>query len=172
MTNRDIKRFWKRIDKARGAPCWLWTGACSSFGHGHIKIAGKLVGTHRVSWLIHKGDIPNGLCVLHKCDVPACTRPSHLFLGTKADNIRDMEAKGRRIPISGERHRVRLHPELVRGESNGRARLNAAQVIEIRAKSDKTTIAEIAREYGMSEGAIRHIVKRRHWSHIKEVAEG
>jgi hypothetical protein len=86
-------RFWSRVDKTDG--CWLWTGWTSRFGYGRIKRDNRECLTHRVSWELTNGPIPDGMCVLHRCDVPACVRPDHLFLGTKTDNAADRTAKGR-----------------------------------------------------------------------------
>ena len=90
-------RFWRFVAKSEG--CWLWTGANTGspmkygrIGDGTGKGALK---AHRASWLIHFGAIPNGLWVLHKCDNPLCVRPDHLFLGTRADNMKDAFDKGR-----------------------------------------------------------------------------
>lgn len=86
-------RFWQRVEKTDG--CWRWTGPLHAFGYGLIWRGGNNVGAHRISWEIHVGPIPDGLFVLHRCDNPPCVRPDHLFLGTQADNIHDMVAKGR-----------------------------------------------------------------------------
>lgn len=101
-------RFWAKVDKTEG--CWLWI-AGSRGQYGSIKISGQVVDAHRVSWQLAYGAIPDGLCVCHKCDVPLCVRPDHLFLGTKLDNNRDMYAKGR--GQRGDRSGLRLHPEAV-----------------------------------------------------------
>lgn len=89
------KRFWSHVDKTDG--CWLWTGADKgALGHGRFYVKGKRTKVHRFSWELANGPIPPGLFVLHRCDNGACVRPDHLFLGTQADNIRDMDSKGRR----------------------------------------------------------------------------
>lgn len=94
-------RFFAKVDRPDDTECWFWRGARQASGHGHFYWGGPASGgrrtiqAHRASWQLHRGSIPDGLCVLHKCDVPWCVNPDHLFLGTKADNTHDMLAKGR-----------------------------------------------------------------------------
>lgn len=76
-------------------PCLLWTGRKSKDGYGKINRKGKTLSAHRYSWTLVNGPIPEGLFVLHKCDVPTCINPDHLFLGTHQDNMDDMKNKGR-----------------------------------------------------------------------------
>lgn len=87
------KQYWSKVLKTDG--CWSWVGAKHRHGYGQIRVNKKLLAAHRVSWLLHYGQIPDGMCVLHKCDNPECTNPEHLFIGTMKDNSRDMMAKGR-----------------------------------------------------------------------------
>src|SRR5947207_548479 len=75
--------------------CWIWTGARSLNGYGVMGMPHINRNAHRISWEIHRGIIPNKICVLHRCDTPSCVNPDHLFLGSLKDNTRDMVKKGR-----------------------------------------------------------------------------
>ena len=86
-------RFWGNIDKS-GA-CWEWKKHKHKNGYGGLRYKGKQEYSHRVAWIISFGDIPDGLYVCHRCDNPSCCNPSHLWLGTPADNMHDRDAKGR-----------------------------------------------------------------------------
>lgn len=117
-------RYGRFIEKVIFGPtdCWYWIGNRIRSGYGMFKDGGKNKVAHRVSWELHRGLIPAGMDVLHKCDVRCCVNPDHLFLGTALDNARDMIAKGR--------HRFVGPP---RGEKNPRTKLSDAQVDEMRA---------------------------------------
>ena len=106
-----VSRFHSRYEIDQATGCWNWTGRLNHSGYGII--AGEIKGkryvpagvnmmAHRVSWIIHNGeipksDLPHGTVVRHKCDNPKCVNPAHLLLGTQADNVRDMIARGRRV---------------------------------------------------------------------------
>src|SRR3990172_937528 len=84
--------------------CWRWIGNIDCHGYGRIKSGGKSHKAHRLSWQLHKGDIPLGLCVCHICDHTWCVNPEHLFLGTYGENTLDMFSKGRANPPKGDHH--------------------------------------------------------------------
>lgn len=89
-----IHRFWERVDMS--GDCWLWTGTLGRKGYGRVpNYPMSPWAAHRVAYMLAVGPIPGDLLVLHRCDNPPCVRPDHLFLGTNADNMRDMRAKGR-----------------------------------------------------------------------------
>ncbi len=91
----EVERFWAHVDMSQAPEaCWLWVGSTNPDGYGtfHRK---PHVSAHRFAWEIHNGPIPPGLSILHTCDVRACVRPVHLFLGTQKDNMQDAAAKGR-----------------------------------------------------------------------------
>ena len=92
------ERFWAKVDRASSDACWPWLATHGRFGYGEFKVggrSGRSVKAHRVAWELTHGPISDGLFVLHRCDNPPCCNPGHLFLGTHADNMRDMAQKGR-----------------------------------------------------------------------------
>ena len=84
----DGQRFWAKVVKTDG--CWERVGPYATF-----RVAGQDIGSHRYSWILHYGPIPEGMMVCHRCDNPPCVRPDHLFLGDAFDNMRDAAAKKR-----------------------------------------------------------------------------
>lgn len=164
-------RFWEKVDKTDG--CWLWTGLLDDHGYGLIyrgrDYRPRLVRTHRLSWEMHRDAIPDGLFVCHVCDVRRCIRPDHLFLGTVADNQRDMANKGR--SARGDRNGSRLHPDkLTRGEQRGAsAKLRLADVLSIRARrAAGESWYAIARAVGVSVQTARRAGLGESWAHVTE----
>ncbi len=86
-------RFWRKVEKTD--TCWLWRGSTFRQGYGQFKINGKNLQTHRVVYEWTFGPILPGFLVCHRCDVPLCVRPDHLFLGSVRDNVLDSVRKGR-----------------------------------------------------------------------------
>ncbi len=143
-------RFTARIVKRRSG-CWEWTGSSGSMGHGEIMrdpISRKKMGTHRVAWELVNGPIPEGLCVLHKCDNPPCCNPEHLFLGTKRDNTNDMVAKGR-LKTGTQLPQSKLTPQAVRF-----------------IRKSSATQAVLAAHYGVSQATISMVRNGHYWKAI------
>ena len=137
-----LERFEDKFIKSIG--CWEWRASKGNKGYGQFLINGQIRQAHRVSYQLYVGEIPEGLYVCHRCDNPGCVNPSHLFLGTQTDNMRDCENKGRGVHPSGEQHYF--------------AKLTEKQVAEIRARrNDGTTQTDLANEYGVSQPTISHI---------------
>lgn len=159
---RFVARLLKRLD--RSGPCWVWTGWCLEKGYGVIEYKGRRIRTHRAAWILFKGPIPDGLCVLHSCDNPPCCYPEHLWLGTDLENVADMVSKGR--AASGDRSGARTHRERrPRGQRHPQAKLTDNDVLEIRAASHLSYGAR-ARLYGVERTTISAIVRRKSWTHL------
>jgi hypothetical protein len=97
-------RLWSRVVPAGPSECWVFKGSGTARGeHGVIRAGSRAEKAHRVAWQLVNGPIPEGMCVCHRCDNPPCINPSHLFLGTIADNNRDRHQKGRRKNLEAGR---------------------------------------------------------------------
>lgn len=147
-------RFWNKVDKngpivrPELGPCWIWLGTKNKDGYGLVSHNKKSATTHRVSWELHNGPIPNKLQVLHRCDNPPCVNPAHLWLGTNGDNTRDAAQKGRHV--AGQNRKVTEN-----------------QVREIRARhAAGENRTNLGLEYGITKWAITDMVSRRSWSHV------
>jgi hypothetical protein len=155
------------LDRAFAEPntgCWLWPGAGDQDGYGHVEHGRKHWATHRLAWVLVHGHIPEGLCVCHKCDTPACINPTHLFVGTSAENIFDRHRKGR--DAVGDQNGSRARPETrPRGAANGRSKFTSEKVAEMKvAYASGVHQAELARRYGVTPSAIRWILRGWNWS--------
>jgi hypothetical protein len=187
-------RFWPKVGIASPEDCWEWMGEPFGDTYGHVLFRGSTWGSHRIAYLLTNGPIPGGLWVLHKCDNKRCCNPSHLFLGTCADNEADKKSKGRQA--AGDRHGSKVHPErvargpemhknritsrgdshyartrpelLARGSRHGCALLNESDVLEIRVRYASGGIShpELGNAYGVTESSIHQIVTGKQWAHV------
>ncbi len=149
MARRSLQeRFDEKYIPEPMSGCWLWTAHCQPNGYGAIeRFDGISLLAHRVSWELHFGPIPTGLCVCHKCDVKSCVNPNHLFLGTHADNVADKVKKNRQSRLFSM--------------DNPNAKLSDADVATILAS--KNTGVRLAKIFGISPGhisAVRNGKKR------------
>lgn len=116
FTEQETAAFWEKVKKLES--CWEWQAGFNGNGYGAAYFNGKQYRAHRASWIMAHGKIPNGMMLCHSCDNPKCVNPSHLFLGTQADNIADMVTKGRQA--KGDSCSARLYPERrARGDKHG-----------------------------------------------------
>lgn len=162
-------RFWSAVAVGSPDECWPWLlSKNAQTGYGQITaIPGEGArSTHRVAFELARGDIPPGLYVCHRCDNRPCCNPSHLFLGTAAENGADMRAKGRARtrPLSGASHPLRLNPnKAARGDAHGQAKLTAAQVQEIRSIGRSIPGRVLGERYGVSRHTVWSILRGKNW---------
>lgn len=139
----NAEDFWKRVTQS--PKCWIWNGGTNKMGYGFY---GRRK-AHRMAWEFTYGEIPKGQCVCHTCDVRNCVNPSHLFLGTTAENNYDMLAKGRGVNPKGEAH--------------GMSRLSVLEVCEIKALAKPGNYSSLARDFGVSVQQISRIANGQQW---------
>ena len=151
ITNSDRDRFWSKVKKS--TDCWNWTAAKTKKGYGWFYICGRPHFSHRVSWIIHFGNIPDSICVCHHCDNPLCVNPTHLFLGTNEDNTADRHTKGRSRGAPGTEH--------------GMVKLSETQVRAI--QLSPLPSRALGSFYGVSKTQILRIKKGISWKHIHAV---
>lgn len=142
--------FWGKVSIGDG--CWLWTGGKMKNGYANFFIGKKSHRVHRLSYQHFFGEIPNGLGVLHKCDVRNCIRPDHLFTGTQKENILDCKKKGRTTS----------------GVKDAMSKLNDEQVESIRKiyEIGGTSQRNLAEMFSVDQSNISRIVNRKAWTHI------
>lgn len=145
--------FERHVERTDG--CWKWHGSlCKGYGHcGGMKAGQRHIRAHRLSWILHYGPIPEGMCVLHRCDVKSCTNPQHLFLGSHRDNVADKVKKGRQA--NGEKCRT--------------TRLCASDVKRVfELRKDGATQWGIAHQFGVTQSCIYRILAGHSWKHLSK----
>jgi hypothetical protein len=155
MNDRHIEKFFYHVDKFGDFPehapgigrCWNWTAYVNKFGYGVAWNGEKIIRAHRLSWAIKNGDIPPGLCVLHKCDNRKCVNTEHLFLGTAEDNMLDCIRKKRLNPTTGMKH--------------WSCKLSDSEIRKIRRiyKETSTSSVQLASMFGVSATHICRILR-------------
>lgn len=148
-----LEWFQERCYLDPNSGCWIWeNGQYGGYGVVGIGPERKTRRASRVAYEQFVGPIPEGMQVLHKCDVKMCVNPRHLFLGSITDNMRDMIRKGRKHQMTAEMFKKKLTPD---------------NVVEMRRQyAEGATVSDIARQFGVSEAGARSVVKRRSWKTI------
>jgi len=146
----NAELFWSKVARGAESDCWDWRSNIGANGYGQLRHDSKTLSAHRVAWHLATGLDPVGRNVCHRCDRPTCCNPSHLFLGTQQDNLRDRDTKRRQLTP--------------RGSGNGNAKLTLEQVREIRGSSEPARA--LAEKYGVSRNYIYLVKNKTNWSHI------
>lgn len=152
-----MKRFWSKVDVRGPGECWEWKASVNArWGYGQFRLGKTMARAHRVAWQLEKGEIPDGLDVLHTCDNRRCVNLRHLFLGTAQDNVDDMIAKGRKVSRGPQ------------GETHPRARMTARKVRTLRAffTAGMFSQSDLARIYTIAPNTVGDIVKNRRWKSV------
>lgn len=142
-----LAEIFARVTPEPNAGCWLWVGNVSPKGYGQMTVQGRTRGAHRLAFEAVHGPQPSHVCVCHRCDVPSCCNPDHMFPGSHADNAADRGRKARGHRPTGER--------------NANARLSAADVAAIRASDEPGTV--LAARYGVSRATVSMIRNHKTW---------
>lgn len=168
MTPDQLAFFESRIFYEPNSGCWLWGGAMRR-RYGDLKFSGTRQLVHRASFEHFNGPIQPGTFVCHRCDVPICVNPNHLWLGTAAENNADRDAKSRQAVGA----KITCNRDTARGSRNGKAKIAEGDILEIlRRTANGESRASIARSLGVSPSAIRFVLRRKTWAHVSGLAEG
>lgn len=159
MEDKDIQRFWSKVDKngpvpphcPELGPCWVWTGTDMGAGYGTIKVQGRMIRVHRFAYQLKHGPIPSSVNVLHRCDNKKCCRDSHHFTGNHARNVADKVTKGRQY-----------HPV---GSLNTMSKLTEELVQRIRdRRKEGQLLRELSEEFRVSQSLVSMICSGKRWN--------
>lgn len=151
LTERDIARFWNKVDRRWPDECWEWMAYRDSDGYGVFDQGGRPYGAYWISLILHTGRCYEELMACHTCRSRSCVNPAHLYWGTAADNVRDAMEQGTQ--------------RFLCGEDSPQARLTGEDVFSIRDAyaSGKVSQSVLAERYGVSQTEISNIVRNVHW---------
>lgn len=154
VTQKEQERFWSKVERGGPDECWNWKAYKLSFGYGRVGWRGGVQLAHRVSYALAFGDIPEGQCVLHRCDNPSCCNPAHFRLGTKADNNHDKDNKGRGRAVKGSAH--------------GQAKFTEADALLVKRTRARTGFGyrKIARLTSLPEPFVGRVLYLKKWAHV------
>ncbi len=155
---KTVDRFWSKVDRSEADGCWLWQGTIAlpnkcgqRYGSFGFNEDGKTVNyrAHRFAWMVCNGEIPDGMVIMHTCDVSLCVNPSHLRAATQAENVADRDSKGR----------------TARGEQQGASKLTETQAWFIKRSSKPTQL--LANRFGIHCNTVMKIKQGVNWAHVE-----
>ena len=154
---KTLERLMSKVDKTRPpvredlTPCWWWTGRVTNKGYGEFPWQGTHWGTHRVSWTLHNGPIPDGMQILHHCDNRRCIRPDHLYVGTNQQNVDDRETRGRGLT----------------GRPGRKPLLTKEQVLRMREMAARgASQTALANAFGIAQSSVWAILHRKNYQYL------
>jgi len=155
LSDTDKERFFGKITTDGENGCHVWTGSTDRHGYGKFSIKSRIIGAHRLAFVLAYDEQPLSFLVCHHCDNAKCVNPEHLFLGTSHDNMQDMSRKGRNIKSVGENQKS--------------SKLSSNDVMEIRSKyaGGIASQASLSRIFGVSARTVWKIVNFKKWRHIQ-----
>jgi hypothetical protein len=154
-TAEERARFLSKVIPEPNTGCWLWLGSLSEGGYGSLKLRKNTRTAHKVMYVTEYGAVPPGQYVCHRCDMPACVNPRHLYAGTPKENSADRDRKGR--------SNVGPHPgQNLRGDRNGNAKLSDKAVVKLRAlHSAGATYRDLQLLFSISRSQVKNIISGR-----------
>ncbi len=156
----NVDLFWSRVKTQSKSQCWLWTGSKDKDGYGYFTVGSSTRKAHRVAYLLANKSLPQGLCICHSCDTPACCNPRHLWAGSNKENCVDAVRKGRTLT----------------GTRNRKAKLTESRVRKILAlRKQNLTYSQIAKIVPCSDSTVMQIVNGKQWqsvTHLRRVTPG
>lgn len=176
LTHAQVQRFHESYTSGGTDECWLWNKQFGKDGYGRFSVCihgasiRRGLGAHRVAIWLATGEDPSGFVVMHRCDVRSCVNPSHLAMGSVADNVADRGIKGR--TATGERSATIKYPGLRAGERHGQAKLSWVKVAKIRQRAlDGEKVPRLAVEFGVTKATMYKIIHGDLWQ-LRHAPEG
>ena len=165
LRQQDIARFHSKVRQASPDSCWEWAAARFKSGYGQFFVGGLSVPASRIAYLIHYGNDPGELFVLHSCDNPPCCNPCHLSLGTNDQNMAEKIERSRQS--KGQKHVDAMSPTRARGERVNTAKLSAEQVKEIRKRRQNgESLKDLSDAFGVTKTLVSMIALGKVWKHV------